>query len=277
MNFAFLGRDAIVKQMDRTGASTLSHLEYVGDLVIQSGKTVRALGKTFPLIGNRNRWLSAMRQMLAIGVDAIPMVSIMAFCTGFILAMQGASELRRFGAMQFVTDLVTIGFTRELGPLLTAIAVSGRSGSAFSAEIGTMVVTEEIDALRTMAIDPIEFVLAPKFLAALIMLPCLTILSNACGILAGGVFLRIANRTPFDIYLTAVTHSMVLSDVTTGLVKSIAFATIIVHVGCLEGFRVRGGPDAVGRSATSAVVKSTFLVIIADVCFTAIFYLTGGH
>ncbi len=101
---------------------------------------------------------------------------------------KGLSELRRFGAMQFVIDLVTIGFTRELGPLLTAIAVSGRSGSAFSAEIGSMVVTEEIDALRTMGIDPMEFVLAPKYLAALIVLPCLTIISNACGILAGGFF-----------------------------------------------------------------------------------------
>src|SRR5580692_7683170 len=198
--------------LERAGASTIGQLEYVGDLLIQSGKTILALGKSFPLLGNRNRWLSAIRQMLAIGVAAIPMVAVMAICAGFILAMQGASELRRFGAMQFVTDLVTIGFTRELGPLLTAIAVSGRSGSAFSAEIGTMVVTEEIDALRTMAIDPIEFVLAPKFLAALIMLPCLTILGSACGILAGGVFMRVATNTPFEMYLTAVKHSMLLRD-----------------------------------------------------------------
>jgi phospholipid/cholesterol/gamma-HCH transport system permease protein len=191
--------------------------------------------------------------------------------------MQGASELRRFGALQYVIDLVTIGFTRELGPLLTAIAVSGRSGSAFSAEIGTMVVSEEIDVLRTMGIDPVEFVLAPKFLGALIMLPCLTVASSACGILAGGVFMRIATGTAFGVYLNGVTHSIVLSDVTTGLVKSLAFAAIIVNVGCLEGLRVRGGPDAVGRSATSAVVKSTFLVILADVGFTTLFYLTGGH
>jgi phospholipid/cholesterol/gamma-HCH transport system permease protein len=163
-----------------------------------------------------------------------------------------------------------------LGPLLTAIAVSGRSGSAFSAEIGSMVVTEEIDALRTMAIDPVEFVLAPKFLAALIVLPCLTIISSACGILAGGLFMRLSTDMALGVYLQYAVHSMVLRDVLTGLVKSLAFATIIVHVGCLEGFRVHGGPDAVGRSATAAVVKSTFLVILADVGFTAIFYLTGG-
>ena len=263
--------------LERVGHSTLLHLEYVGSLVIQAGKTVRALAKTMPLIGNRNRWRSAMRQMLEIGFNAIPLVSIMAICTGFILAMQGASELRRFGAMQFVIDLVTIGFPRELGPLLTAIAVSGRSGSAFSAEIGSMVATEEIDALRTMAIDPVEFVLAPKFLAALIMLPCLTIVCSACGVLAGGVFMRLQTGMALAVYLRGVAQSMVLRDAITGLVKSLAFATIIVHVGCLEGFRVRGGPDAVGRSATSAVVKSTFLVILADAAFTAIFYLTGGH
>ena len=262
--------------VERLGSATLRHIEYVGALVIQLGNALGSLGRTLPLVGNRNRWRSAIGQMLAVGVDAFPMVGVMAVCAGFILAMKGASELRRFGAMEFVVDLVTIGFTRELGPLLTAIAVSGRSGSAFSAEIGSMVITEEMDALRTMGIDPLEFVLAPKYLAALIVLPCLTILSNACGILAGGAFMRLSTDMAFGVYLRDVAHSMALRDVITGLVKSVAFATIIVHVGCLEGFRVHGGPDAVGRSATSAVVKSTFLVILADVGFTAIFYLTGG-
>jgi phospholipid/cholesterol/gamma-HCH transport system permease protein len=266
-----------VSVVERLGSATLRHLEYVGALVIQLRNALGALGKTLPLVGNRNRWRSAVQQMLAVGVDAFPMVGVMSVCAGFILAMQGASELRRFGAMQFVVDLVTIGFTRELGPLLTAIAVSGRSGSAFSAEIGSMVVTEEIDALRTMGIDPTEFVLAPKYLAALIVLPCLTIISNTCGILAGGLFMRISTDMALSVFLQYAVHSMVLRDVVTGLVKSLAFATIIVHVGCLEGFRVRGGPDAVGQSATAAVVKSTFLVILADVGFTAIFYLTGGN
>ena len=179
--------------------------------------------------------------------------------------------------MNLVVHLVTLGFMREMGPLLTAIAVSGRSGSAFSAEIGSMVSTEEIAALQTMGIDPIEFVLAPKYLAALVVLPCLTILGSACGILAGGIFMRISADMALSIYLTSVAHSMVLRDVFIGLAKSAAFATIIVHVGCLEGFRVRGGPDAVGRSATAAVVKSTFLVILADVGFTALFYLTAAR
>lgn len=263
--------------VERIGDATLRHLEYVGGLVMQMKNSLAAMGNALPLVGNRYRWRSSVGQMLEIGVDAAPMVGIMAICAGFILAMQGASELKRFGAIQFVVDLVSIGFTRELGPLLTAIAVSGRSGSAFSAEIGSMVVTEEIDALRTMAIDPIEFVLAPKFLAALIMLPCLTIVSCACGICAGALFMRLSTGMALSAYFWYAIHDVILGDVMSGLIKSMAFAAIIVHVGCMEGFRVRGGPDAVGRSATAAVVKSTFLVILADVGFTALFYLTGRH
>jgi len=115
--------------VERLGSATLRHIEYVGALVIQLGNALGSLGKTLPLVGNRNRWRSAIGQMLAVGVDAFPMVGIMALCTGFILALQGASELHRFGATNLVINLVSIGFTRELGPLLTAIAVSGRSGS----------------------------------------------------------------------------------------------------------------------------------------------------
>jgi len=261
--------------LEDVGKRTIHDLDYVGSLNIQLWATLRAMGTSLPFVGNRYRWKESVRQMLEIGVDAFPMVALMAVCTGFILAMQGASELRRFGAMHYVIDLVAVGFTRELGPLLTAIAVSGRSGSAFAAEIGTMEVTEEIDALRVMALEPIEFVLAPKYLAALVAVPCLSIISNLCGILAGGLFMFFSTRLGLVLYLRYVLSSIVLRDVVSGLIKSVAFATIIAHVGCLEGFRVSGGPDAVGRSTTSAVVRSTFLVVIADAVFTAIFYFTG--
>jgi phospholipid/cholesterol/gamma-HCH transport system permease protein len=261
--------------LDSVGKGTLNQLDYVGSLNIQLWATLRAMVTALPFVGNRYRWKATVRQMLEIGVDALPMVALMAVCTGFILAMQGASELRRFGAIHYVIDLVAVGFTRELGPLLTAIAVSGRSGSAFAAEIGTMEVTEEIDALRVMALEPIEFVLAPKYLAALVAVPCLTIVSNLSGILAGGLFMFFSTRLGPMLYLHYALSSIALRDVISGLIKSVAFATIIAHVGCLEGFRVRGGPDAVGRSTTSAVVRSTFLVVIADAVFTAIFYFTG--
>jgi len=260
--------------LENVGRGTIAQLDYVGSLNIQLWSTLRAMVSALPLVGNRYRWQAAVRQMLQIGVDALPMVSLMAICTGFILAMQGASELRRFGAIHYVIDLVAVGFTRELGPLLTAIAVSGRSGSSFAAEIGTMKVTEELDSLRVMALEPVEFLLAPKYLASLISVPCLSVISNVCGILAGGLFMFFSTRLAPMLYLRYVLDSIVLRDVITGLIKSVAFATIIAHVGCLEGFRVRGGPDSVGRSTTSAVVKSTFLVIVADAIFTAIFYFT---
>jgi phospholipid/cholesterol/gamma-HCH transport system permease protein len=260
--------------LEGVGRNTLTHVEYVGSLNIQLWATLRAMVTSLPFVGNRYRWQTSVRQMLQIGVDALPMVSLMAICSGFILAMQGASELRRFGALHYVIDLVAVGFTRELGPLLTAIAVSGRSGSAFAAEIGTMKVTEELDSLRVMALEPVEFLLAPKYLAALIAVPCLSIASNFCGILAGGLFMFFSTHLSPPLYLHYVLTSIQLRDVITGLIKSVAFATIIAHVGCLEGFRVRGGPDSVGRSTTSAVVKSTFLVILADAVFTAIFYFT---
>jgi phospholipid/cholesterol/gamma-HCH transport system permease protein len=260
--------------LEDVGKRTLNDLDYVGSLNIQLWATLRAIGKALPFVGNRYRWQATVRQMLEIGVDALPMVSLMAICSGFILAMQGASELRRFGAMHYVIELVAVGFTRELGPLLTAVAVSGRSGSAFAAEIGTMKVTEEIDSLRVMALEPVEFILAPKYLAALISVPCLSIASNFFGIVAGGLFMFFSTHLAPLMYLHYVLTSIQLRDVITGLIKSVAFATIIAHVGCLEGFRVRGGPDSVGRSTTSAVVKSTFFVIVADAVFTTIFYLT---
>jgi phospholipid/cholesterol/gamma-HCH transport system permease protein len=262
--------------LEITGRETLSYLDYVGRLNLQLWATLRAMRTALPLVGNRHRWHAAVKQMLEIGVDALPMVTLLAMCSGFILAMQGASELRRFGALHYVIDLVAVGFTRELGPLMTAIAVSGRSGSAFAAEIGTMTVTEEIDALKVMAFDPVEFVIAPKYLAALVAVPCLTIMSNFFGILAGGLFMFFSTHLGLVLYFRSVLTSIALRDVLAGLIKSVAFATIIAQVGCLEGFRVRGGPDAVGRSTTTAVVRSTFLVIVADAVFTAIFYFVGN-
>jgi phospholipid/cholesterol/gamma-HCH transport system permease protein len=263
--------------LEDVGKNTIEHLDYAGSLSIQLWSALRAIKSALPLIGNRYRWQATVRQMLQIGYDALPMVSLMAVCTGFILAMQGATELRRFGALRYVIDLVAVGFTRELGPLLTAIAVSGRSGSAFAAEIGTMKVTEELDSLRVMALEPIEFVLAPKYLASLISVPCLNIIANSFGIAAGGLFMYFSTRLAPLLYLRYVLESIALRDLVTGLIKSVAFATIITHVSCLEGFRVRGGPDSVGRSTTAAVVKSTFFVIVADAVFTTIFYFMGAH
>jgi phospholipid/cholesterol/gamma-HCH transport system permease protein len=261
--------------LEQVGRSATGYAEDAGALTMQFWTVFRKLPRVLPGIGKRRRWRSAVQQMFAIGASALPMTGIMSLCTGFILALQCASELRRFGALQFVVDLVVIGFTRELGPLITALAVSGRSASAISAEIGTMVVTEEVDALRVMGVDPVEFTLAPKYLAAVITLPCLTVLSTLCGIFAGYLFLAFSLDMSLRVYFQAVAETILLRDIALSLVKSVVFATIIVHVGCLEGLRVNGGPEAVGRSTTAAVVKSTFLVILADLVATAIFYLMG--
>jgi phospholipid/cholesterol/gamma-HCH transport system permease protein len=261
--------------LEQVGQAAIVQVEDAGALTMQFLSVLRKLPRVLPMVGARRRWRSTVAQMLAIGASALPMAGAMSLCTGFILALQSASELRRFGALQFVVDLVAIGFTRELGPLITALSVSGRSASAISAEIGTMVVTEEIDALRVMGLDPVEFTLAPKYLAALITLPCLTVLSTLCGILAGYLFLAFSADMSLRIYLQAVAQAILLRDIVFGMVKSLVFATIIVQVGCLEGLRVRGGPEAVGHSTTAAVVKSTFLVIVADLVGTAIFYLMG--
>src|SRR6202050_4063376 len=134
--------------LETVGERTIEHLDYVGSLNIQWWATLRAMGQSLPFVGNRYRWKTTVKQMLEIGVDAMPMVSLMSICSGFILAMQGASELRRFGALHYVIELVAVGFTRELGPLLTAIAVSGRSGSAFAAGMGKMKGPGELDRSR---------------------------------------------------------------------------------------------------------------------------------
>jgi phospholipid/cholesterol/gamma-HCH transport system permease protein len=211
--------------------------------------------------------------MVAAGVGAVPIVALMAFCSGLILAFQGGSELRKMGALQLVIQLVAIGITREAGPLITAITVSGRSGSAFSAEIGAMVYTEEINVLKTMALDPIQVLVSPKFIALLVVMPCLTVIADMAGILAGGWFVYSTIGMNLLLYIRAALDSLYVRDILSGLIKSFVFATLITQIGCLQGFRVRGSPEAVGRAATSAVVRAIFLVIVADLLFTALFYV----
>jgi phospholipid/cholesterol/gamma-HCH transport system permease protein len=255
------------------GRSAIEKVEYVGGLSIQFWQGLKATWRVNPVTGSRLRWRSTVQQMAVVGFDALPVVCLIAAATGLIMAFQGGAELKRFGALQFVINLVGVSMTRELGPLMTAIVVIGRSGSAFSAEIGTMVVTEEVDALRTMALDPVDFLLAPKYVAMMVMMPCLTIAAVTSGILAGSIFTYFALDMTLGIYLRATLEVLVLRDIVTSMIKAIAFGTIIVHVGCYEGFSVAGGPVGVGRSTTAAVVKSIFLVVVADLLFTTFFYL----
>jgi phospholipid/cholesterol/gamma-HCH transport system permease protein len=212
---------------------------------------------------------------MTVGVQAIPIISLITFFVGVIIALQGAYGLQRLGAMQLVAGLVAISITRELGPLVAAIVVIGRSGSAFAAEIGAMRVSEELDALRTMALDPVAFLVAPKLAAMVVMLPCLTIWSDLMGVLGGALFGVTGAGFTLASYLSATREALALRDITTGLAKSAVFGIVITAVGCHEGFATGAGPEDVGRSTTSAVVVSILLVVLIDLTFTYLFYSAG--
>ncbi|MBD3291116.1 MlaE family lipid ABC transporter permease subunit [candidate division KSB1 bacterium] len=248
----------------------LAHLARFADLLKQ------ALFWTIvaPIKGKQVRWKSTFDQMVLIGVNSIPIVAVICFFVGLILAMQAAYQLERFGASIYVADLVGVSMTREMGPLLTAIIIAGRSGSAIAAEIGTMRVYEEIDALRTMGFNPVQFLVVPRTLALLIMLPCLTLIADFIGILGGFFFAVFSLKISFIRYLNQTIDALVMKDLITGLVKTVVFAIIVAQVGCYQGFSVKGGAEGVGKATTASVVASIFLIILADLVCTMIFYST---
>ena len=256
------------------GEATVDGLAYVGNLARLTGGAARAVFLE-PFRGRKLRLSRAVHQAMSIGVEALPIVSLISFFVGTILALQGAYQLRKLGAMQLVAAAVAVVMTRELGPLMTAIMVIGRSGSAFAAEIGTMKVNEEIDALETMALEPVHFLVAPKFLAMILMMPCLTTWADFMGV-TGGAFFGVTNGGfTWASYFQATLKALVLRDIVTGLIKSVMFGLVITAVGCQEGFDTGLGSEEVGRSTTSAVVKSIFLVVVVDLIFTAMFYFTA--
>jgi phospholipid/cholesterol/gamma-HCH transport system permease protein len=257
------------------GVATLDGLAYVGGLARLGAYAIRAAFKDM-FSPRRLAYGRAVHQSMAVGIGALPILSLISFFIGTILALQAAYELRKFGAMQFVASAVAISVSRELGPLMTAILVIGRSGSSFAAELGTMKVNEEIDAMETMALDPIRFLVAPKLFAMLLMMPCLTIWADFMGVVGGSVFGIIAAGFTFKTYIIATLNALVLRDIVTGMVKSLMFGIVITTVGCQEGLRTGLGAEEVGRSTTTAVVKSIFLVIMVDLVFTTLFYLNGG-
>ena len=262
--------------VQQIGAAVTNGFAYLGSLATLGG---RAAYYTFvgPFQGRSLRLRRAMSQAMDVGVRALPILSLITFFIGLILALQGAYELRKFGAMDLVATAVAVSMTRELGPLITAIVVIGRSGSAFAAEIGTMKVTEEIDALETMAISPIHFLVTPKFLAMMVMLPCLTIWANTMGIMGGALFGVAQADFTWMRYIRASIDALFLRDITTGLIKSVMFGITITAVGCLEGLSTGAGAEQVGRSTTRAVVMSIFLVVVVDLIFTAMFFFVGGE
>jgi phospholipid/cholesterol/gamma-HCH transport system permease protein len=209
------------------------------------------------------------------GVDALPIVGLISFLLGLIMAFMSAVQLQQFGANIYVASLVSLSMTRELGPIMTAIIVAGRSGSAFAAEIGTMKISEEVDALTTMGFEPIRFLVAPKIVASVIVVPLLTLFSDLFAIIGG----LIVGVSMLDLTVNSYVHqtikTLTLFDVFWGFLKSGVFAFLIAWIGCLRGFQVKGGAAAVGQATTSAVVSSIFLIILTDSIFSVILRYWG--
>lgn len=208
--------------------------------------------------------------MQRVGVDALPIVGLISFLLGLIMAFMSAVQLQQFGANIYVASLVALAMVRELGPIMTAIIVAGRSGSAFAAEIGTMKVSEEVDALITMGFHPTLFLVAPKVIAAVLVVPFLALYSNLFAI-AGGMVIGVGSLglTP-TAYMTQTMNTLTIFDINWGLFKSTIFAVLISVIGCFKGYQVRGGAASVGQATTSAVVSSIFMVILVDSIFAII-------
>ncbi|WP_243359114.1 ABC transporter permease [Fundidesulfovibrio terrae] len=222
----------------------------------------------------RVRWADAVHVAETAGANAFPIIVLIGFLMGLIMAFQSAMPLKQFGAEIFVANLLGLSMLRELGPLVTAIILAGRSGSAFAAEIGTMTVNEEINALVTMGLDPVRFLVVTRVLAAMAMTPLLTIFFNLAG-LVGGALVMLSLGYPLVAYVNQVHMSVTLGDFMGGLFKAMVFSLLVCAIGCQRGLRTRGGASSVGQSTTSAVVSGIILIAVADGVFAVVFYVMG--
>ncbi len=220
------------------------------------------------------RWKDFLITAELIGVNAFTIVALVCFLIGLVMAFQSAIPMEQYGAQLFVADLIVIAMFKELGPLMTAWVVNGRSGSAFAAELGTMKVNEEIDALTTMGLEPVRFLVVPRLLASLVMIPVLTIFGNLFGLI-GGLVVMLSLGFTVVTYVNEIVSAATFVMLLAGLVKSVVFAFIIAGVGCMEGLRTKTGASAVGDSTTSAVVIGLVLIIFVDGIFGVIYYFLG--
>jgi len=244
-----------------------SVVTFLGDIVIALASLIRH--------PRRMRWDEFFLFVERAGTDALPIVALLSLLMGLIMAFQAAVQLRQFGANIFVADLVGISILRELGPLLTAIIIAGRSGASFAAEIGTMKVSEEVDALSTMGFEAVSFLALPRILAATFVGPLLTLVGDFVGIFGGLIVGLISLDLSATAYLEETYTAITFFDLFSGLIKSVAFAILIAGVGCLRGFQVERSADSVGKKTTSAVVSGIFLIVFADAIFTIIFHYFG--
>ena len=219
----------------------------------------------------RVRWRDTLKIAEALGVDALPIVVLIGFLMGLIMAFQAAVPLGQFGAQIFVANLIGLAILRELGPLMTAIVLAGRSGSAFAAELGTMKVREEIDALKTMGLEPVRFLVVPRVIAAVVMTPLLTVFADLVGLMGGSVVL-LSLGFPLITFFHQLQSAVSYGSPVGGLVKSFFFGILVAAIGCLRGLQTESGASAVGESTTSAVVSAIVLIVVTDGIFSVIYY-----
>ncbi len=258
--------------LERVGRTTHEAFEQALALLGFIGETSLALGACIAQPA-RLRWRPILYNIRSAGFDALPIVGLLSFLLGIVVAYQAADQLRRYGANIFVADLVGLSMLREFAPLITAIIIAGRSGSAYAAQIGTMAVTEEIDAMRTLAVDPLELLVLPKVIALVIALPLLTVFADLLGVVGGMIMARVQLGVSFNEFLDRFAKAISITSYLIGIGKAPVFAAIIVVVGCFQGMRTRGGAESVGRQTTRSVVQSIFLVIVADALFSVAFSL----
>jgi phospholipid/cholesterol/gamma-HCH transport system permease protein len=255
----------------RLGDTTLKVLNDFKRVLIFLGELLGALLHAV-LHPGAVRWDDVAFYMKRAGADGLPIVGLISLLLGLILAFMSSLQLKQFGANIYVASLLAIAIVKELGPIMTAILVAGRSGSAFAAEIGTMQVNEEVDALTTMGFNPVRFLAVPKVLAAMIVVPLLTVYADFFGILGGMIVGILGLDLTAYTYLKETQRSLTLLDMVTSLIKAGVFAMLIAGIGCQRGFEVRGGAEAVGSATTSAVVAAIFLIIVTDSAFALVFH-----
>jgi len=256
--------------LEHLGRSTWAGLLGAFGLLTFLGDNTVALLRSL-LQPQRVRWRSIWYNMQTTGVAALPITGLLTFLLGIVIAYQGAEQLRRFGANIYIVDLVGLSMVRELSPLITAIIIAGRSGSAYAAQIGTMKVTEEVDALRTIGIGSLDLLVLPKVLALVIALPLLTVYTDILGIFGGMVMAQIQLGVSFASFIDRLGDAVSLTSFLIGIGKAPVFAVIIALVGCYQGFQVDGSAESVGRQTTMSVVQSIFLVILVDALFSIAF------
>ena len=253
----------------RLGQKAVEFIRYVGSLGIFIGEML------FWIVHPPFRIRDIIKQAEKIGATSLPIVSLISLFTGMVLALQSAYQMQKIQAEMYIASLVALSMIRELGPVLTALIVAGRCGASITAEIGTMKVTEQIDALETLATNPINYLVVPRFWALLISLVLLTIYANFIGFVGGYIIGVYKLHIPHHMYIRMTVEPLTQSDVRNGLYKSIVFAIVICVISCFEGMRAKEGAEGVGKATTSSVVRSFVLIITCDCILTALMYFIG--